>query len=365
MTAVVVARETAEPTETQRTEGKDMRSGRATNAILGAALLISGLLAPGQPTHADALADCLLESLRTAADTASVADVRARCRQVQADGQPAAAATATTPEVMRPSALQKRITEEYSLAEQEYFLTAYRPTFLLPVAYNSKPNQQVFSAITPAAPALDRTEVEFQVSFKFPLARQLWGNNDLLATYTSRSWWQFYNDDDKVSSAFRETNYEPEILFRHYGGPRLPGGRVAGVDFGLNHQSNGRSEALSRSWNRVLAQTFLDFGDLGLAIRGWYRIPEDEADDDNPHMHRYFGYGDIRAVWTPNRNTFTAMLRPGTEESGYELTWSYPITDVLRVYALYFNGFGESLLDYNRRVERIGIGIAVNDYLMR
>jgi phospholipase A1 len=333
--------------------------------ILPAALLAASLLPIGQPVRADALGDCLLESLKNAADTTTVADLRARCQQASTAAP--VASTAAAPDVAEPppSAIEQRITEEYSLAERDYLLTAYRPTFLLPVAYNSKPNQQVFTDIDPSAAELDKNEVEFQVSFKFPLIRQLWGNNDVLATYTAKSWWQFYNDDDNVSSAFRETNYEPEILFRHYGGPELLGGKVAGFDIGFNHQSNGRGEALSRSWNRVLAQTFLDYGDLGVAIRGWYRIPEDEEDDDNPHMHRYYGYGDIRAIWAPNDNTFTAMIRPGTEEVGYELTWSYPITDVLRVYALYYNGFGESLIDYDQRVERVGIGISISDYLMR
>lgn len=333
--------------------------------ILQTALAAASLLLLSQPAGADALTDCLLEALKTAPGSATVADLRARCQQTSAAAPAATPAAAPDAARAEPSAMEKRITEEFSLREREYFLTAYRPTFLLPVAYNSKPNQQVFTDIDPAATELDKTEVEFQVSFKFPLARQVWGNNDLLATYTAKSWWQFYNDDDNVSSAFRETNYEPELLFRHYGGPELAGGKVAGFDVGLNHQSNGRGELLSRSWNRVLAQTFLDYGDLGFAVRAWYRIPEDEEDDDNPHMHRYYGYGDVRAIWAPNRNTFTAMVRPGTEEVGYELTWSYPITEVLRLYALYYNGFGESLLDYNQRVERVGIGISISDYLMR
>jgi phospholipase A1 len=325
-------------------------------------LLTAGMLGASLSVQADALTNCLLERLQTAPDTATVAELKAACRQPATLEKPPTAADAVPP---APSLVESRIQQEYALAERQYPLTTHRPNFLLPFAYNSKPNNEVFTAINPAATELDKTEVEFQVSFKFPLARHLWGNNDLLAAYTARSWWQFYNDDDNVSSAFRETNYEPEVFLRHYGGRDFLGGRLAGFDIGLNHQSNGRGEPLSRSWNRILGQAVLDYGDLAFALRGWYRIPEDDEDDDNPHMHRYLGYGDIRTIWAPNRNTFTFMLRPGTEEVGYELTWSYPITEMLRVYALYYNGFGESLLDYNERAERIGIGIALNDYLMR
>lgn len=321
-------------------------------------LLVLGLLALSLPARPDALSECLLAALRAAPDSATVGDLRARCAQPAVE-----AAEDTTP--ARPTAIERRVAQEYSLAEREFLLTAYQPNYILPVAYNSKPNQQVFSEINPGAPDLDETEIQFQVSFKFPLARGLWGNNDLLAAYTARSWWQAYNSDDDVSAAFRETNYEPEIFLRHYGGPEILGGRLAGFDIGVNHQSNGRSELLSRSWNRIMGHAYLDYGDLAFAIRGWYRIPEDEEDDDNPHMHRYYGYGDVRAIWAPNKHTFTAMVRPGTEEFGYELTWSYPITKVLRLYALYYNGFGESLLDYNQRVERIGLGVAVTDYLAR
>ena len=141
---------------------------------------------------------------------------------------------------------------------------------------------------------------------------------------------------------------------------------MSGWDLGLNHESNGRGFSnLSRSWNRVLGQAVFDANSLAVLLRAWYRIPVDDDEDDNPQMHRYYGYGDIRAIWAPNRNTFTAMFRPGTEKNAYELTWSYPITKVLRVYAQYFNGYGESLIDYDVRTERIGIGIALNDFVER
>ena len=109
----------------------------------------------------------------------------------------------------------------------------------------------------------------------------------------------------------------------------------------------------------------LDFDDLVLSARTWYRLPEDDEDDDNPHMHRYYGYGEVRGTYAPNKNTFSAMFRPGTDKNSVELTWSYPITDYLRLYTQYFNGYGESLLDYNARTERIGIGVALNDFLQR
>ena len=72
----------------------------------------------------------------------------------------------------------------------------------------------------------------------------------------------------------------------------------------------------------------------------------------------------IRA-WTPGRSTWTLMVRPGTEGTGVEATWSYPLTRILRAYVQYYDGYGESLLDYDHHVRRIGVGVALSDYLQR
>lgn len=57
----------------------------------------------------------------------------------------------------------------------------------------------------------------------------------------------------------------------------------------------------------------LDYDDLAILARALHRIPDD--DDDNPNTEHYCGYGDVRAVWAPNKNTFTAMLRPRKKRS--------------------------------------------------
>jgi phospholipase A1 len=324
-------------------------------------LLLSAVAASliGPHASADELEDCLQEKLATAGDEVTLGELRAACGSAAGVATTATVPASASPQELSP--IQQRFETEFDNMDRNFAITTHQPNYIL-TTHNSKTNQAPAQAIV-GEDAFDDEEIKFQISMKLPLARDMFEpGNDLYFAFTGTSWWQLYNDDN--SSPFRETNYEPEIFWRHYGGPEFLGGEVAGFDIGLNHESNGRgADFLSRSWNRVMVRSALDYGDLLLLGRAWYRIPED--DDDNPHMHRYYGYGDVTAVWAPNRNTFTAMLRPGTEENAVELTWSYPITKTLRIYTQYFNGYGESLLDYNVRTERVGIGIAINDIVQR
>jgi len=305
---------------------------------------------------------CLIKAMATAKDNTSVGELRQLCRG-QSSAKTDEQLIQNTP-VYELSAVDERFRAEMELEERPFVITPHNPNYVLYTAFND-PNQAPFEQVSGITEPVEDTEMIFQVSIKAPLWRNILGSNiDGYMGYTAKSWWQLFNDD--ISSPFRETNYEPELFIRNVDNHKILGTTVTGWSLGFNHQSNGRAEPLSRSWNRILGRTGIVINnDLTLLLRAWYRIPEDEEDDDNPGMYKYMGYGDIRAIWTPNRNTFTAMLRPGTEKTSYELTWSYPISKVFRVYAQYYKGYGESLIDYDYENERIGIGIAMNDFLMR
>jgi phospholipase A1 len=133
--------------------------------------------------------------------------------------------------------------------------------------------------------------------------------------------------------------------------------------FGFLHQSNGRDDPISRSWNRVYLGGFFQLGRLIVNPRIWYRIPEDSASDDNPDIQDYMGRGDLNLVWPHKHHQFRAMLRNNFHRHGnrgaMQLEWTYPLSSVY-IYVRYFDGYGESLIDYNHRVRRIGVGFAVS-----
>lgn len=296
--------------------------------------------------------DCVKNAAVSVADDITIGELREQCREL-VEGERASGA----------SAVARRIAAERQSMSREFSLTPHYPNYIIPISYMRNPNQATAQQVG-ISEAVDDKEILLQISIKFPLMRNLWDTNtDFMFAYTNRAWWQAYNGD--VSKPFRETNYEPELFFRGYGGPSFLGVSVVGWDLGYKHQSNGRAGVLSRSWDRLFAKVGIDISSNLLAtLAVWYRIPEDKIDDELAREYRYLGYGEVRFIYAPNKNTVTAMLRPGTKESGLELSWSYSVSKNFRIYAQYFNGYGENLLDYDFEIERFGVGFAINDYLI-
>ena len=81
------------------------------------------------------------------------------------------------------------------------------------------------------------------------------------------------------------------------------------LNLGVVHQSNGRSDPYSRSWNRVYAQFGLEKGEFSLLVRPWIRLREDPVTDNNPDIRQYMGSGDVRAIWHDGKQTYSVLGR--------------------------------------------------------
>ncbi len=134
---------------------------------------------------------------------------------------------------------------------------------------------------------LDAVEAKFQLSVRVKAWDNIFGDNGALwFAYTQQSNWQVYNVAHRARFA-RPTTNPRRSSFRT--DADLLGWRWRLLNFGLVHQSNGRSDPLSRSWNRVYAQFGLERGDFTLLVKPWYRLPESADNDDNPDIQDYLG----------------------------------------------------------------------------
>jgi phospholipase A1 len=256
----------------------------------------------------------------------------------------------------------------------------YRTNYFLPAFRAKEPNlapSRVGDPV-PTATQADRqaTEAKFQLSFK----GHLWpkderGNHDLWFGYTQVSHWQVWNAE--ASRPFRETSYEPELMYT-YETPGLAWGgwRVGHVGLSLNHNSNGRGGDLSRSWNRVIAFARAEKDDTLVTLRAWSRIRE-SGPDDNPEIEDYYGRADLQVSHQFGSGvrleaTGRHSLRTGSRSRGaIQLDLSAPLcagswpgwmcVNSARLYVQGYHGYAESLIDYNYRDSYLGIGVSLGE----
>ncbi len=326
--------------------------------------------------------DCMLRETRSAAPNTTVGELRLRCTPAaaapaaSAASAPSAPATliarATTQPAASLSLFERRAASELRAVQEPFALLPHRPNYLLPLSYQRRPasSEDTSRAYRPA-------EAQLQLSFKLPITPPLFGDRVLpFFAYTGRSWWQVFDGDR--SRPFREYNHEPELFIAWVGMRNEYFGWTNQFSaLGVNHQSNGRTQDGSRSWNRVFGEFYLDRGQSQWAtLKLWARIkedaktsPDDTSGDDNPDIERYLGHFEFKwgAVLAQNHRV-TATLRQSLRGGGkgaVQLDWSrpFPGSPSLRVTLQAFDGYGDSLADYNVRVRRIGLGVMLNDWL--
>ncbi|APE32591.1 phospholipase [Halomonas aestuarii] len=338
----------------------------ARSSLFTAALLMASLT--GTALADESLSEQERQAIeaRLAALQEEMGRLRERLQEGEATTDQAVARTEALAEDAAEQELEEAVDERRQLerasAKNPYAITTHRRNYWFPVTYNTHPNDEGFSDLSDRN-NLDRAEMKFQFSVKFNLVEDLFGDfgGDLHFGYTQRSWWQAYNGD--ASSPFRETNYEPEVFIDFDNHTSLLGWTNINNRLAFNHQSNGRSGALSRSWNRLILQSTFVNDDWALVLAPHWRIPESEEQDDNPDIHKYLGYGDITLARRINGdNELSLMMRgnPDLGNMGTELDYSWPLFGSIRGHVQYYHGYGESLIDYDKRTHRLSLGFSLN-----
>ena len=246
----------------------------------------------------------------------------------------------------------------------------YRANYVLPLHWTNRINRapQSPSQATVEQPNYRREEAKFQLSLRTKLAQDvLLPGGDIWAAFTQQAMWQIWNGKD--SKPFRNSDYEPEVMYvlpTPESWRQLPfGWQWRYSQLSLTHQSNGQSDPLSRSWNRLTLAGGVERGDWSLVARFLKRINERAETDNNPDLVGYRGRGEFQLNWAHGKHTAQLLYRTTLKDAKYgalQFEWTYPVfsdqPNGLRWYVQAFHGYGETLTDYNFRQTSIGAGFS-------
>ena len=234
-----------------------------------------------------------------------------------------------------------------------YNIKAYKSNYFLPFSYLNSGTY----ADTNGHKAKD-IETEFQVSIKFDYASNLLGFDEIYSVaYTQLAFWQLYSD----SAFFRETNYNPE-LYVMFPTSKLDEAKfLKAVKFSFEHESNGRGGEEERSWNFVSTSLYFQYKYMFSELKLWYRLSDNI--DYNPELLDYLGYGHLRFMFPYKKHLAEVLFRNSFKgHSAIELNYSYPVfgRKDLFLYVKGFSGYGESLIDFNQHIDKIGFGFSIS-----
>lgn len=241
-------------------------------------------------------------------------------------------------------------------------LQPHNVNYILPYGYREKS----YSTSVPNL-AYRNIEAELQVSLKLKLAKNLFGLNEkYYLAYTQQAFWQFYID----SSPFRESLYSPEafVVFPIDDTDSIFGARS--LTFGYTHESNGQPDTagitftngeslqnFSRSINYLYVKLRLQHEAL---VSDWTLLAPVDDLSDNPDIMDYRGYTKVKLTYFVTDHMFSIAARGNftTLKGSAEGTYSYPLLNDANFYVKIFNGYGESLIDYNHNFTKYSIGFS-------
>ncbi len=198
--------------------------------------------------------------------------------------------------------------------------------------------------------------VKYQLSIKQHLCKNMYFG------YTQKSFWSV----TAPSLPFRETNYNPEFYldYTNHGSGIWRWGKVGLFE----HESNGRDGPESRSWNRVYweprmviddpAKLPLNFKTLVVALKWWYAYGSTE----NADIRDYQGNNELSITLDQKWMQWAFIVRKGRvwEYGNVQIDVNYHFMGNMDLFFQVWDGYGESLIDYNHSSTRYGFGVAIS-----
>ena len=203
------------------------------------------------------------------------------------------------------------------------------------------------------------SDAKFQVSLQIRLTNNtLPWNSYLYFYYTQKVFWSILEE----SLPMTDLNFNPGIGLAK---PLYSDGRYIGkLKLQIEHESNGKDSIASRSWNRISAGANI-IVDNTLMIHGKVWLPIIDG-ENNKDILDYCGIYQVGTqVMSENQKwtgSVTLVKRKGWKLNYNviaEISYRFSKRSDWSIFAQYYCGYGEGLLNYNRHVSKIRAGIVI------
>ena len=208
-------------------------------------------------------------------------------------------------------------------------------------------------------PTSDNSDVRFQISIAQRLTKSVlpW-NTYLFLCYTQGVAWDVF----KNSMPMHDFTFNPGIGIVK---PLFNRERFVGkATLMIEHMSNGRDSIWSRSWNRIsLGATILVNENIAIDGKAWIPIVDGM---NNRDILKYVGIfqGGV-SVMSQNKRFGGSLhfVKRAKWDFSYntrlELFWRAWKAANEFLFLQWYNGYGETLIDYNRFVNRVRVGLLI------
>lgn len=207
-------------------------------------------------------------------------------------------------------------------------------------------------------PTQDDSDAKFQVSIRQRLTSSILPfKSYLYLTYTQVAFWDVFQE----SFPFRDLNFNPTIGI---GRSLVHNNRYIGMlAVQFEHESNGKDEDKSRSWNKISFMTYLALDRMwSIQAKVWIPIVDGE---NNPDLVKYKGWGFFASNYRFDNRWSMGMIV--TKRGGVNLNANVTFNVAYKpfknsnqhLFVEYYNGYGESLLEYNQFRQRLRLGFVI------
>ncbi|MDR3268908.1 MAG: phospholipase A [Tannerella sp.] len=202
------------------------------------------------------------------------------------------------------------------------------------------------------------SNVKFQLSISQRLTRSnLPFDTYLFIQFTQKTIWNVLEE----SLPMHDTNFNPGIGLGHLVVYRNK--YIGNAFLLLEHESNGKDSASSRSWNKVsLGGSFMIVHNIEMQIKTWVPIIDS---DNNRDILKYNGLAQVAFNYRMPNKRFNAGVRitwrarSFSFNTQWELSYKMNNNQNQYMFLQYYNGYGENLLDYNKFRSTLRFGFVI------